>query len=499
MYVNQPLFQYEDPGFTAHLTALSCRQPMVYVGANDGMLHAFYATSGPSNSSCSSSNVVAGSEAWAYIPSPTLKNLYKLADQNYSNNHQFYVDGSPLVNDICISNCTASNAVWKTILVGGLNEGGRGYYALDITNPATPNLLWEFSDTNLGNTYGNPVITKLNNGTWVVLVTSGYNNVSPGDGKGHLYVLNAATGAIITEISTGIGDTTTPSGLSRINAWVTNAAINNTALRVYGGDLLGNFWRFDLNALTTNYDAQLLVTFKDASNNPQPITAKPELGLANSLAVAYIGTGKFLGVSDLPTTQQQSFYAVKDTLAITTAGTAIWNSPHAATCAISTATNCFVNQTITGTTCPSGSNLCATGQTVFTATNNVVNLASQAGWYINLPNLGERANTDPSLTLGTLVFNTNTPSVSSCTQGGFSDQYILDYRTGGAINPTVNTIIAIKIGSALSSRAVLTLLPNNIVTAISNLSDGNHTLTNIPIMATTTSMRRISWHELISN
>lgn len=95
--------------------------------------------------------------------------------------------------------------VWKTILVGGMNAGGRGYYALDVTDPLAPKAMWEYTDTNLGYTFGNPEIAKLKDGTWVVMVSSGYNNLAPGDGVGRLYILNADTGALIRTISTGVG------------------------------------------------------------------------------------------------------------------------------------------------------------------------------------------------------------------------------------------------------------------------------------------------------
>ena len=102
----------------------------------------------------------------------------------------------------------SATGTWKTILVGGLNKGGRAYYALDITDPVNPKALWEFthnpgvcsgagqySDCHLGYTFGNPVITKLKDGRWVVVVTSGYNNTNTpavtGDGEGYLYVLEA--------------------------------------------------------------------------------------------------------------------------------------------------------------------------------------------------------------------------------------------------------------------------------------------------------------------
>jgi type IV pilus assembly protein PilY1 len=210
---------------------------------------------------------------------------------------------------------------WKTILVGGLNHGGRGYYALDITDPAAPKALWEFTDDNLGYTYGNPVITKLKDGTWVVIVASGYNNVSPGDGQGRLFILDAGSGAVIQydqHRRRYMRDT--PSGLARIAGWANFPDNNNTTQRVYGGDLLGNLWRFDINGdipVTVDppvYDAQRLAKLVDADGVAQPITSKPELGKVGSHPVVFVGTGQLLGSDDLVTAQQQSLYAIKDRL-----------------------------------------------------------------------------------------------------------------------------------------------------------------------------------------
>ena len=111
-----------------------------------------------------------------------MPNLWHLADTNYGNDHRYSVDGSPVVADICDSlssddvKLCASESHWKTILVAGLNKGGCGYYALDVTNPTSPQGLWEFTNPNLGYSFGNPIITKNKNGRWVVIVSSGYNN-----------------------------------------------------------------------------------------------------------------------------------------------------------------------------------------------------------------------------------------------------------------------------------------------------------------------------------
>ncbi len=134
----------------------------------------------------------------------------------------------------------------------------------------------------------------------MVLVTSGYNNTSPGDGKGYLYVLNAGTGAIISKIATGVGSTTTPSGLAKIVGW-NNEASGNKVGYVYGGDLLGNVWRFDINSTATSAVTgtggvlKFATLFSDTAGTlPQPITTTPVLGQINGKRFVFISTGKYL-------------------------------------------------------------------------------------------------------------------------------------------------------------------------------------------------------------
>ena len=428
VYIKSTLASFTDPGYSAFSTSTTVtgRKAMVYVGANDGMLHAFRAADDTATSSVNEG----GQEDWAYIPTQVMPNLYKLGDKGYSLKHQFYVDGTPVPADICISSCDSVSAVWKTILVGGLNRGGRGYYALDVTDPANPKALWEFTDANMGYTYGNPEVVKLRNGTWVVVVTSGYNNVPPdapsGDGLGHLYVLNAYTGALINDISTGVGSTTSPSGLARIDIPVTSPGLDATALAVYGGDLEGNLWRFDINGAdtqatprwtdlaSTGFDAQLLATLRDSAGNPQPVTAKPLISMVGTTLVVYVGTGRYLGSSDQSDTSQQSFYAIKDLFSTgTTPSVAIYGNPRTA--------GTFVHQTYTATTCPANTpaSICSSGESVVTATSpNAVDFSSQSGWYFDFPRSGERNNTDPDIMKGTLLLTTNIPSSSSCSVGG---------------------------------------------------------------------------------
>jgi len=473
VYVKGPLKSYSDPGFAAHKTAMAGRTGMVYLASNDGMLHAIDAAD--------------GDEKWAYIPAQLIPELYQLADKNYKNQHRFFADGTPSVGEICVSNCAnAGAAVWKTILVAGFNKGGRGYYALDITDPAAPAALWEFTDVNMGYTYGNPVITKLADGTWVVAVTSGYNNVSPGDGEGRLYLLNASTGTPVRTISTGAGDTTTPSGLAKISAWVDYPNTDNTAARIYGGDLLGNLWRFDINdaIAPTGYEAHRLVTFEDASAPPkaQPITTAPQLAEVETFPVVYVGTGSYLGASDLSNVNTQSFYAIKDKLDATT-----YSSPRLV--------SSIVKQTLTDSVCPAGQEFCNLGETVRTSSNLPVDWAVNDGWFFDLPSSGERNNTDPQLALGTLVFTTNIPGASVCSAGGTSFLYFVDYRTGGSVDGS-GGYMALGL-AGLATRPVFAQLPSGEMKVLVRLADGTTPSRDVPIQPPKGITRRISWRELV--
>lgn len=508
VYVKGGLASFTDSGYSAFKssTMVTSRNAMVYVGANDGMLHAFRAADDPATTTVNEG----GQEDWAFIPSMVMPNLYKLADKGYDLRHQFYVDGSPVAADICFRNCaTAGASDWKTILVGGLNFGGMGYYALDVTDPANPKALWEFTNPNLGYSYGNPKVVKLKDGTWVVIVSSGYNNVPPdaasGDGLGHLYILNANTGAILHDITTGVGSATTPSGLARIDVPVTSPGIDATGLAAYGGDLLGNLWRFDINGPDSSgsgrwtdigsagFDAQLLATLRGPGGNVQPITAKPLITLVDTVLVVNVGTGRYLGTVDLSDTSQQSFYAMKDTFPSgTTPSVAIYANPHSL--------SSFVQQTQTATTCPSGSSaaVCTAGQSVVTASNTPVNFTTQSGWYFDFPHTGERNNTDSAIMQGTLLLTTNVPNSSSCSVGGDSYLYQLNYRNGGAVSSSTTGVTAVKLGNELASRPVVASLADGTSRAYVQGSGGTTpSVSNVWQNIISSGVgRRVSWREL---
>lgn len=494
-YVKVPLFSYLDDNYGAFKTLMGGRAGTVYVASNDGMLHAFDAEN--------------GQERWAYLPGTILPNLYKLADKNYSTKHQFFVDASPETGDICpnapATTCAANE--WKTIIVGGLNRGGMGYFALDVTNPDSPALLWEIDTAttgfaNLGYSYSNPRITKLRDGTWVVIFASGYNNA---DGMGYLYIVNANTGALIRTISTGVGSAATPSGLARIAAHSNTARTNNTTRAVYGGDLFGNLWRFDINGDigAGGYEAHLLVTLLDDLNAPQPITEKPIVSTIDGKTAVFVGTGRFLGTSDVANTQLQSFYAVKDGY-----DTATYGNPRVAA-------NGFISQTLTTSTCPSGAptNVCSPGQTVRGTTSNSVDWTTNSGWRFDLIGTGERSTTDPALVQGTLLFTSIAPSAVSASACGADNPgdaasyiYAVDYRTGGAISGTQG-VAGVSLGSVLATRPVVVKLADGSVRILirtsggGGSSGGNSTgdvVREPPVQSQSTTTRRVSWRELVN-
>ena len=426
-YISKPIMNYPYPGYADYATAKQSRPGTIYVGANDGMLHAFAADT--------------GIERWAYVPSAVVPQLWKLADKNYSGSHVNFVNGSPAISDVCVANCSNTAAplpVWKTILVGGLNAGGRGYYAIDVTDPATPVLLWELTpetgigkvkDNDIGFGYAQPIITRKADGTWVVLVTSGYNNVDPGTGKGFLYVLNASTGAIISKIGTDVGSTATPSGLSKITAWNDEPAGNKTSF-VYGGDLEGNLWRFNINGTTaatigTGDVLKFATLFSDdAGTDPQPITTTPVLGKIYGKRVVFVGTGKYLETADLGDSQVQSQYAIMDDDATST---------------LVNPRDTLVEQTITNAT---------DGSATRVSSGSAVNFNSVRGWFFDFPDAGERQNVDSKLVQGVLLIPTTVPKNTVCEPGGYGWLTYVDYKTGLAINTTTN-LVSTKFGAPI--------------------------------------------------
>ena len=541
-FVRPPNAQFTDLGYALFKakSGIVDRPTMLYAGANDGMLHAF-------NVGSSVTDVNGGKELWAMVPSAVLPSLYRLGDARYAEAHTYFVDSTAssgdiydkhkIVPDTCAgaTDPLVARDCWKTVLIGGLGAGGRGYYAMDVTNPASPKALWEFkwsdtcydvsspathsADCHIGLTFGAPLITKLVDGTWVALVSSGMNNInSPikaGDGQGYLYVLDAITGKILKKVGTGVGsaasstatlsgtltlngstavsgsgtaftgqlvqgqtiivngqsrvvqtigdDTnltvtmafsgsgpftgtavtgTGPADFAYVNAYIENFIQNNTAERVYGGDRLGNVWRINLMRLTdpddptsaeVNYDVVKLATLLDPNGNPQPISTTPQMmniGQAKTRMV-YVGTGRYLGESDLSDTQVQTIYGIGENLTLRSDSAAYISNGHTVLPTAPLTLRQQLNQVVLSAL--SGDpNTRQAASPVCSAAAAAAGIGC-VGWYVDLPTPGERVNLDMRLVLGSLIVPSNVTNLSACDTGGNSWLNVFDAATGGEV------------------------------------------------------------------
>jgi len=420
VYVGVPQFPYGDsynPGYSAFKTSVNSRTPMVYVAANDGMLHAFEGSDSPTTG---------GVEKWAYIPSfvidgptatPASDGLVALTNPSFS--HHYYINATPEIGDVYFT----SAASWRTILVGGLGKGGKGYYAIDVTNPATMSseaavagkVLWEFKDADMGYSYAKPLIVKTKKWGWVVLLTSGYNNTTgTNPGVGFLYVVKAETGALLQKISTGVGNATTPSGLTHIAGMFPNLLDGNVS-EVYGTDVLGNLWRFDFTSASASVPTPKNIFSAVVSGVPQAITSPPVVAIEPTTLARYIafGTGRFLHSNDTFLNQQQTMYVVRD-------GSAY--APYAT---------------------PPNSLTFPTGRSNMSAVTNLMsgfafNTTLPMGWYYDLtdvagtnPNIStERVIIVPDYFEGRLTWASVTPADDICSPNGSSRNYEVNIANG---------------------------------------------------------------------
>jgi type IV pilus assembly protein PilY1 len=465
VYIGYPSGNYFDawpkgapeaaPGaqsYASFVTRHAGREPFLYIAANDGMLHAFRSPvpackRQDDNQRCvvydSGSN--AGEEAWAYVPRAAYRNLGNLTRVR---GFQFQptVDATPVTRDVFFGELGA--AQWHTLLVGGLRLGGRGVYALDVTDPTSASetapertVLWEFdadapagtSDVgsayqpaDLGYTYGQPAIARLANGRWAVLVPNGYfadcskpeKPLRCEDAGGTppsyaaLFVLDAQTGAVIAELKTPTIEGVHAYGLfTPVLGDYDNDQIDDVA---FAGDLAGNLWRFDLSSSTPS-EWKVTLAYQPAEQGTQPITVMPRLmpDPSTNRFIVVFGTGKYLANSDKDDTTLQSIYGIRDKGGTVTRGS-------------------LVTQTLNEVTV---SDAAAGNATLRTLTSHAVPMKA-GGWRIDLDvATGERVINTP-----TALFDTNTVLVDTLIPNG--DQpggavMAIDAATG-----TARTIVA---------------------------------------------------------
>ncbi len=382
----KPSSGYTDAAYTAFRNTNPPRTPMIYVGANDGMLHGFSALD--------------GTEKIAYVPRGLHGALSQLTSVNYE--HRYYVDGSPFTGDLSI------NGTWKTYLAGFLGAGGAGYFVLDVTAPgafatATPDSLVVMDktgpamDPDVGHIFGDPVmdqnnmsltqqITKLNDGRWALVTGNGFNSANEQavlliqylDGAKELLKLKAGTAG-----GNGLG---APRLIDLNGDKMPDIA--------YAGDLKGSLWKFDLSSdsateWTVAFAGAPLYLAKDAANKAQPITAAPVWQAhPNGGITVVFGTGRNLTNADRTDMSTQSAYGVYDNTAITR------NASNKITLAgggaITGGRTVLVPQT-SGSASAGRSD--RTQKRLWNLSSNAVNFTganASKGWYFDLPDAGER-------------------------------------------------------------------------------------------------------------
>ena len=407
------------------------RARAVYVGANDGMLHAFDAKD--------------GTELFAYVPQMLVPNLPQLSRPDYV--HRPYVDGMIAVGEAQVQ------GKWKTVLAAGMGGGGQGVFALDISDPAEfssgAGLLWEFTDrhdADMGNVFNVPVIarfrTKLSAGIpefrHFVVVASGLNNYLD-DGYANplapsaLFLLSVdkqpaeawQLGVNYFKFNKPILDVALPNGLSPPALVLGDDGAVRYAL---AGDLQGNLWRFDFSGSAPwakeNQSTKPLFIAVDNQQRRQPITTQPRVVFAPGGGyVVLFGTGKFLELADSDPAgfARQSFYGIYDALQ---ASYAVKDR----------------EQLALRTLAKAGEVLTFAGQEFSYGTAS----GDRRGWYFDFPEsdkTGERSTSNPLVEAGRLVFNSLIPCAAPCLEGG-GRSYVLDALRGMPIEKNTSGMMS---------------------------------------------------------
>jgi type IV pilus assembly protein PilY1 len=437
-YTGAPKAGYSGSSYYTFSRTWNNREAVIYVGANDGMLHGFAADD--------------GEELLAYVPGKLYSKLSQLTHVNYGSvntpavPHHYFVDGSPMIADAQLT--ISGTETWKTVLVGGFNAGGQGYYALDITDPSTTSfqesnaadlVLWEFTDeddADLGYSYTQPTlsgltgqssqIAKMANGKWAVIVGNGYNNTEADGyasttGNASLFVIfldkgmdgSWTTTGDYKKINIGAGTPSIPNGLSTPQPIDDDG--DGDVDYVYAGDLYGNLWRFDVRDSTPgNWTKYRIARAKDASGNRQPITTAPVVtrGMVSGSYIVGFGTGKYIELNDISDNSVQSFYGIIDS-----------DPSTAPSSVIKRATSSLTEQTVLAVVTDSGKEYRIISDTD----------VSTNGWYMDLPTTGERVAYNPIIRDGRFVFVTLIPDTDPCKPGGTSWLMEVSPFNGGAL------------------------------------------------------------------
>ncbi len=470
-YHQLPPNGYLDTTYSQYINQDSYKnRGMAYVGANDGMLHAFFlgnlkqSWTGQGTYEkgwLDGSNL--GKEVWAFIPKNILPYLTYLTDDDYC--HLYFVDASTILVDASINgDADASKTVdsWRTILIGGMGLGGAcrnygstctncvktpvsdvgysSYFAIDVTDPNNPTLLWEFADSELGMSTSGPAIIRqgdsYKNGKWFVVFASGPTGpINPvyrqflgkSDQNFKLFVLDLKTGTLARKIDTGI---TNAFGGSLYNATLDADRGNQYSSGFYKDDVLyvgytkcaepctsGSTWTKGgvLRLVTKENEDPGQWAVSTVMDNIGPVTASITKlqDRVNGRLWLFFGTGRY-------------FYKMGTTM----------DDPGDGTDATirriyGVQEPCYsYSDIIDACTSP------ITGSLKNQTDNPTSTIGEDAGWYVNLDTptssyTQERVITDPlAVFSGVVFFTTYQPSADICAVGGNTYIWALDYKSG---------------------------------------------------------------------
>ena len=438
------------------------RKGLVFVGANDGMLHAF--------------DAVNGDEKFAYIPKTVLGDLYRLSATGYV--HRYYVDGPLVEADVYDTRVTPSDSdtAWRNIVVGTGGAGARNIFAINVpvrsngnSNTAYPpvanDIWWEVNNNDpgfaeLGHVLQKPEVGMMRDGRWVVVVGNGYDN---GNGKAKLFIINAITGALIKSLEV---NTTGINGLGGVRLVLD---LERQITAAYAGDLQGNLWKFDFSSGNSNdwgvgFGGKPLFQAKYNNVTTQPITAAP-LYLAHPQGgnLVVFGTGKLFEVADQSNTEKQTLYAVWDRV--------LAGQPSGIQAATDYIDTPMASAMVSRSKLVGQSMSAISGTNFYSATNYLVNYPSNRGWFIDLDMNppGLRMVFAPQMAIGKVFLQTLAPPGSTtdpCAElRGKSVSFIVNPFTGSASAPTFDVNADGKIDAADASYA------SNAVNAVAVASD----------------------------
>jgi len=464
---------YSDVTYGQFFTEWEGRGVTTYVGANDGMLHAFKAgtfTEGDNPTTTDKeehgwysatedpvTTEALGDERWAYIPYNLLPHLKWLADPDYT--HVFYVDLKPKVSDVRIFTADADHPNgWGTILIGGMRLGGgeypliedfdgdtivdpqrtfrSAYFVLDITVPDSPVLLGEFTDANLAFTTSYPAIVRLEasegfqnpeDDKWFTVVGSGPTDCDGNsDQNGYVFVVDLDSGQIVKTFQTSENNAFMASPITldiNLNYNVDGIYIGETYDD--SGIWKGNMYRISSSTGGAGWTYQLnanswVMTKLLSSTTPVTASATASIDEDDNIWI-YFGSGRYYDNSDQTDTSTQYFYGIKEPCPYGGCDTSDPSADEVAPADLYDATSIVVltNQEIVGAT--------ATTWDTF-----VDEVQAEDGWYINLDTGGERVLNRPSVLGGLVIFPTFIPDTDICNYGGTGKFYALYYETGTA-------------------------------------------------------------------